>query len=427
MLSILRTFGRVLWRHWPALLAWALIGELGSYAAIEISGFVGAYTSVGGLLLLPLAVLVRLVSFVAMFLVIRDALQNLQALAPMPASPAERRRTFVDALLLSILPFFAVYAAWGMLRDDVTAYSERALEVRQGLRFESILNGSTLVEDAVTNVVFSPLAVSIVLVAFSARWLVKRFAERLPKIAAVISVYLEAAWVFFTAFFVSNAIGSVTGWIDSRVATQWLADARQWFSDQLVPVAWIWDFVEWSLGAIGGVILEPLAWLAIAGVIYGQAIAPERLRVKFRSVETAKGRYERVPAVVRARIDDVADDFIGRFRPIGRSLLLMVRSGPLLLAGFVFAHAVLIFVENSVKPAIVLLFGPQDLYTFWIVADTLIFTLAALLMEPLRVVVVAVFYDATLGGLRRSVGAEAARADAAAQPPTVTGLATDRP
>src|SRR5690348_15733332 len=105
MIAVLRVGGQLLWRHWPALLALYLAGTLGRYVAIEVAGFVGAYSAIAGALLFPLAILSRLVALVAMLLVLRDGMVQLGVLAPVPADRATRRRAFVDALLAGILPF----------------------------------------------------------------------------------------------------------------------------------------------------------------------------------------------------------------------------------------------------------------------------------------------------------------------------------
>lgn len=141
MLPILTTAGRVLWRHWPALMAWYLAGILVHYVITQVAGFIGASSATLGFLVLPIAILARLVSLVAMFLVLRDGLRNLQEVAPLPEPVAERRRTFLTALLAGILPFFAVYWAQGLLSEDVRAYSLRALEVRSGIIATSIFDG----------------------------------------------------------------------------------------------------------------------------------------------------------------------------------------------------------------------------------------------------------------------------------------------
>ena len=62
MLPILTTAGRVLWRHWPALMAWYLAGILVHYVITQVAGFIGASSATLGFLVLPIAILARLVS-----------------------------------------------------------------------------------------------------------------------------------------------------------------------------------------------------------------------------------------------------------------------------------------------------------------------------------------------------------------------------
>ena len=74
MIAILSGAGRQLLAHWPAIMAWFLAGTLANWAMIQLAAWVGAYSALGGALLLPLAILARLVSYVAMFLVVRDGM-----------------------------------------------------------------------------------------------------------------------------------------------------------------------------------------------------------------------------------------------------------------------------------------------------------------------------------------------------------------
>ena len=124
---MLTTIGRVLRDHWPALLAWYVAGTLGHYWAIELAGVVGAYTDVGGVLLQPFAPLAKLISYVAMLLVVRDGLRHLGVLAPRPDDPRERRRDFGRALLGGIVPFVAFYTAYSYLAEDFKAVVLRTL------------------------------------------------------------------------------------------------------------------------------------------------------------------------------------------------------------------------------------------------------------------------------------------------------------
>jgi hypothetical protein len=396
---------RLLLAHWPALLAWFLGGILARYLVIELAGFAGAYSAIGGVLLLPLAILARLVSFVAMFLVLRDGMRRLGGIAPLPADARSRRRSFVDAVLGGILPFFAFYAAWGFLRDDWFAYLARALEVRTGNNAAAIFSGEAVPESgAVGELAFEPLTIALIVLAFAGRWAWNRYRTRLPKWSAIGAAYLEAVWVFLTVLLISQALGWVSAWVASRQAIVWLADAREWVSAQLVPVAWVWEGVEWLLGEAGGIILLPIAWLTIAGVVYGQAVAPEPPRLGGATVDRARQRFSALPQALRRRLADLWWEIAARFRPIGRAIVLMWRAGPMLIGGYILLYTVVLGLEQLLRVAVTRLVGPQDVFTFWAVADTAILLVVPLVMEPIRVSLVASAYDATLARLAPAAG-----------------------
>lgn len=418
MLDVLRTAGRLLWRHWPALLAWYAAGVLGRYVVIEAAGFVGAYNAVAGSLLLPLAILSRLVALVAMLLVVRDGMRQLDAISPLPEDAATRRRQFADALLAGILPFFAFYAAWGLLREDAAAYSARALEVSAGLNFTAIVDKTDPAGDGLAGALtLTPLTFAILVVAFALRWVLKRYRERLPRWFGVIAVYLEAVWVYFAALVLSVAIEAVTGWVQTRQAMVWLDDLRATVSAAFAPLAWIWEGVEWLLGEAGGIILLPLAWLAIAGVVYGQAVAPEPVPTDALGGEVAarvRSRYRTLPARLRARLRDIWADIASRFTPIGEAIVLMWRAGPVLIGGFVLLYTVLLAVQGWAEWGLLRLIGPHDLNDFWLVFDQAIFLVVPVLIEPIRIALVAGGYDAVIGRLVLRRAAAAAPSSAVA-------------
>jgi hypothetical protein len=398
MLTILASTGRVLLRHWPALLAWFLAGRIVHYVGIEIAGYVGAWTSTVGFLILPLAILARLISFVAMFLVLRDGLRELQAIAPLPQAGAERRRTFLTTLLASILPFFAIYAAWGMLRDDVTAYSARALEVNSGILLQSIVDQTDAPEREIAlNLSFNVWTVSIIVLAYAGRWAWKKWAARLPKAVSLVAVYLEAVWVCFSLFLIRDGISAFTGWVDTRVGVQWIGAVRAWFDEKLLPVAWVWDGIEWFVGEVAGLIAEPLAWLAIAGVIYGQAIAVEKPWANHHLFARGRKRMNSIPGPIRRVLTEIGKDFAGRFTPIVNAFVLMWRAGPVRIATYVLLYTLVLALSASGLRLIALLIGPQDLFGFWSVADVALALLIAAIIEPVRVALVASAYDAALG------------------------------
>ncbi len=366
--------------------------------SIQLAGFVGAYSAIGGALLFPLAILARLVALVAMLLVLRDGMTQLGLLAPIPDERSARRRAFVDALLAGILPFVAFYAAWGYLRQDAVAYSTRLLEVNTDLIAASI--GSERAGDAAAGELsFGPVTIAIIVVAFVLRWLWKRYRDRLPKAVAAVAVYLEVLWVYLSATLIADALGVVDVWVQSRQAMVWLGDVREWVATQLVLVSWVWDAVEWALGEVGGIVLLPIAWLAIVGVIYGQAVAPQTARLGGTLVVRARSRFDTLPSRLRARLGDLWRDFISRFQPIGRALLLMWRAGPVLIGSYILLFTILLFVASILEWGITRVIGPQDIVGFWEINAPLAFLFIPLIIEPLRVVLVASAYDAVIGRL----------------------------
>ncbi|WP_343234176.1 hypothetical protein [Microbacterium salsuginis] len=412
MIAVLQVAGRLLWQHWPALLAWYLGAILARYAIIEIAGFVGAYNAVAGSLLLPLAILARLIALVAMFLVLRDGMRQLNAIAPLTTDPATRRREFLDALMTGILPFFAFYAAWGYLREDAVAYFARVLEVDTELGWQQLAAELAGEEGAATQVAgdgqvgeltITPITIAIVVIAFALRWLWKRHREKLPRWTGGFAAYLEALWVYYTVTVIGLALGVVTSWVGSRQAMVWLADFREAITAGFAPLAWIWEGVEWFLGEAGGIILLPVAWLTISGVVYGQAVAPRAVTTESLGGEVGRrirSRYRSLPQRLRARLADIWSDLVGRFTPIGRAFVLMWRAGPVLIGGFVLLYTLLLGLQGLLEWAIPRAFGPQDFEDFWIVNDQLIFLIAPLLIEPIRIALVAGGYDAVIGKLR---------------------------
>lgn len=400
MIALLTRTGRVLAAHWPALMAWFLAGILARYVFIEIAGFVGAYTAVGGMLILPLAVLARLVSFVAMFLVLRDGLTELEAIAPRPADAAARRTSFLDALLAGILPFFAFYAAWKLLNQDVIAYMSRGLEVQQGIILSTILTGEQFSgTGTIDDLTLGPITAVLIVVAFAGRMAYRKYRKRLPKVLGLVAVYLETVWVFLSVIVISQIIGGIDAWVQQRQAIVWLEDLRDGLAEHAAPLGILWDGIEWLLGEAGGIILLPVAWLTIAGVIYGQAVAAQAPRLTGRLVDRARTRYTRTPGWLRRRADDIGRELTGRFRPIWNALVLMWRAGPLLIAGYVLLYTLLLGLDSVLGVALTRVVGPHDINAFWAVFSPVIMLAVPLLIEPVRMALVAAAYDVTLRSL----------------------------
>lgn len=124
MRHLLRPFD-LWWRYFPQLAALYLLGWIGRKGAIELAAWVGWDNDVWASLIMPFAGLVRLGSYVAMFLVLRPAIPALAAL-PRRSAPS------VDVFANIIVPFFAIYLAWKLFAEDWLDFETAALNYRVG-------------------------------------------------------------------------------------------------------------------------------------------------------------------------------------------------------------------------------------------------------------------------------------------------------
>lgn len=419
---MLATVGRALAQHWPALVALHLAGILARYGLIELAGWVGSYSPLAGLLLMPLPVLVRAAAFVGMFLIVRESLRNLRSIAELPQTAAERRRSFLDALLAGLLPFIAVYHAAGETRDDWNAYTVRVLDLQSNRSAVAGFSGEPLPEHAqVYEIALDPLTISIVVFAILGRWAWGNWGKRLPKWLGIGAVYLEALWVYLSVTVLFEFFAGIRGWVDSRQALHWVEDARGWLEGSLAPVAWLWDGVDWVLGHAGAALGQPLAWLTIAGVLYGQAVAAKAPTVPERFAR-ARSRYAAMPDWVRKQAGSLWLQIVARFLTIWRAFVLMLRGGPLLIGLTALLYACVESLGGVLSWAIPRLHGPEDLLTYWALWDVVLLLPVALVVEVLRVAVVAGAYDATIGRLRQR---EAAAVDAAVTTDVTDAAARD--
>lgn len=374
MRSVLRTFGRILARHGVALMAWYLGGEAVHRLLIEVAGFVGGHTTLGGLLLLPLAVAARLVSYVAMYLTVR------------PSLPHSRRddaggiREFASATLAAILPFFAFYTAWGLLDADQLEFFRIASPIalaESGNEFEQIGDRGGLISVGV-------LPVTVLAVALAARLLFTRFAARLARWAVVIAAYTEVLWTFMLFTLVARWWNGLLAWVAEREIVAWLQGFGGWFAVNLEPVALFWEAVTWLVGIIVAALLVPAAWLTVAGVIFGTTF------------DSTPSFSRWGGGAVRGAALGVARTIVMRLEGLWAAVTVIWRGGPLLYGGFALAYAGWAFTEQTATRGVLRLIGGHEQW-YWAGVFPLVIVAVAAIAEPLRVAIVATAYDAVLG------------------------------
>ena len=413
MLSILGQTLRLAAARWPVLLAWYLAGWLGRYLAIELAATLGATNALLGLLVMPLAILARLASFIGMFLVLRDSMPAFSDLKRSGLDDVDRTQPrgaraaqVYDIFLVSIVPFFAFYAAWKFLGEDTVAYAISSLAKIDVFDEDYTPGGRVL------DVQVNWASITAIIVAFAARYLIKRYQAKLPKWTPIVSVYLEAVWVYLTVFLISTYFAQFDAWVANRAAMHWMADLRGSVGDVFAPIGVAWDAIAWGIGEAGALVLLPVAWLALAGIVYGRALTagPLGLRVPTnRYADRVRTRYARVPKAVSRRFMDVGAGFVGRWKPLANALTLVWRAGVVPMGIFVLAYTVIEASGAWLGFGATRLIGAHDLESWWMNVDgALIFGLDVLL-EPLRICLIAAGYDYCLRRLseRRDAAAVA--------------------
>ena len=417
MFSILALTLRLVAARWPVLLAWYLAGWLGRYLVIEVAATLGATNALLGLLVMPIAILARLASFIGMFLVLRESMPAFSELKESGLDDVDRttqrssRATQVyDIFLVSILPFFAFYAAWQFLGEDTLAYTVSALEKINFFDPNHRSGG------AVLDLQLNWASITAIILAFAGRYLIKRYQAKLPKWTPIVAVYLEAVWVYLSVLLVSTYLGEVNSWVSSRAAVEWAASVRAGITGVFAPVGWIWGGIEWAIAETGGLVLLPLSWLALAGIVYGRALAakPVTFRPRGRYVDSARTRFAALPTAVTRRFTDIGSDFAGRWRPLGNALVLIWRAGVLPMGVFVLAYTVLEAATSWGFLAGVQLIGAHDFNEWWRNFDQILGFGIDAIVEPLRICLIAAGYDFCLRKLEeRREAAAATPADSA--------------
>ncbi|MEW5811995.1 MAG: hypothetical protein AB1925_21425 [Actinomycetota bacterium] len=396
------------WRYWPQLAACYLLGLLGRRGAIELAAWAGYDNDLWAAVIMPLAGLARLGSYVAMFFVLRPAIPALAALPPRAA-----RR--VDIFATVIVPFFAIYLAWKMFAEDWIAFEDRALGYRIGEAMTTPggveLHPESLPVGTVTWVL---IAAALVL-----RYTLSRFKDHLPRWMIAIRVYVDALWVFLglslaasqeVTFFINPS-----GWLAQRRIVVWFNETRAELFSHFRPLEILWDTVTWLVGTVFGGATIPLLWLAVAAIVYGVTM-PEDWRSAARRVageradrlldraatrqKRVRARWSQLPDIRREEARDVLLSRLGNYRPITDSARLILHGGVVALALYVFGYLGLAWLDMAgsfYRPevragqlfrGVAWLLGPHPQAYWDAVRPTVVF-ISHVLIEPLRVCLIA--------------------------------------
>ncbi|MGU3501809.1 hypothetical protein [Mycobacterium sp. C31M] len=395
-------------RYFPQLVACYLLGYLGRIGAIEWAAWAGYDNYVWASLIMPLAGMARLGSYVAMFLVIRPGIPVLAGLARRPARQ-------IDIFATIIVPFFAIYLAWQMFREDWLSFEYRAMQYRAGAAMmspeASTLHPSMLPVGTVTLVIIG--------LALIARFALGRLKDRTPAWLLPVQVYLDTLWVFLVLTYSASQgltiLINPSAWIAERRIIVWFNDTRESLFSHVQFLQKMWDGLTWAISTVFGGAAVPLIWLAVACIVYGatakadwraeaQRIGGDRVdrwmqRSEARRTQLSTG-WKRVPGKVRTEVRDQLTGQIGKFKPITDSAHVIAAGGLLALSVYVLGYLGLAWLDMAgsfyraqLGPGYLFrgmawLMGPHDI-EFWFATWDLMALISHSIIEPLRICLVA--------------------------------------
>ncbi|HEY7054710.1 MAG TPA: hypothetical protein VH496_21615 [Mycobacterium sp.] len=422
MLTIVRRTASLWWQTWPWLVAIYLVGWLVRFWALQLAVHVGlAYGQLWGSLILPLAALTRLLTYLAMFMVIRSVASGLRDVV----AEKQRPRGVFDVVLSAILPFLVIYTAWRLILEDYFVYLTT-------VDYAAVNQGATSAELTGSNV---GIATWITIgITFAVRHVITRFRDRLPSPMLIIAAYLDVVWLYLALKASLNVLFGSPRWISERRVVVWLADLRD---DVLSHFGWLhalWSVTGGAVGLLVPALGLALAWLAIAGVVYGTPLPPTwaGARRAFlghrggaaaqaaveRGRDTLRPRWQRIPGGIRSRVTEFARGLLGRFAPIVDAARLILHGGAVPIAFFVVLYTALVVLapagayfdkdvtDGYLFRGLALLFGPHD-WWWWQTYEQTIRAGVGALVDPIRVALVAATYWYCVDRVRAQRDAEA--------------------
>lgn len=359
VVGILRTAGWLIGRHWPVFLTAALVGIAFRNGVIWLSVVVSAVVPWLAQMILILAPLGYLVPVVFMLRICAADLPGLKA-AVADGGDGDR---LIDVAVSVLVPFLAVYTSYNLLEND----RDRFINTAAADELFGSLGDSEGMDIVGRLQLGNPLwmIIAIVIVALIVRWLLGRV-ERVWRFVglAFLGAFIELFWTIYVSDQLQNGVATVVNWFADRAFVQAIVDGWRGFVDAIgwigVPIdaSVVWAFG--LFGAIGPVIVVPIAWLVVASVVLGHRLMPPSPQEHHLLSRVQRHVPESIRAVGASLLADLGRRWAALFGGIG----LVLRTGFVPILAFC-----VVFLIPNVVPTLVswcfrLVLGPRDVSTF---------------------------------------------------------------
>lgn len=363
--QLLSDAGRTLWRfviggarvlgaHWPELVGLFLVGWIGRMSFLWLATTVSDWSPTVAVLILPLAPFSTLLSFVLM---LRAMVPTLPAFSGMFERRTARERWTEDFAVAGkvLLPFLAIYASAGLLKQDATVFLlDSAADEALNTTIQDIDWGRADYAPGLTIVAF-------IVIALVARKVIALLGLVNRHLAwAGVAAYIEILWIMTLANALNSQLEEIAAWATTRKISapiihwweQLITTVREWsaLADALLSM------VVTVLGNLGAVVVVPVAWLAIGAAVYGHQLRSAELAVPGHEEMTK--RLKKIPNPVKRVAAQITEPIVTPVQSALGAMKKIAVAGILPMVMFCIVFLAAGIVENGVALLLRELIGP---------------------------------------------------------------------
>lgn len=412
------------WRRLlPLLLAIQVIGWVTFRAALISAIPLIPVSPWLGIAFLCLGIVAELAAAIVIMRMVGDDIGTGQIAVEM-SDETESSPGLTRILAITLLPMLAIYAAMGHVNEAAKELNAFSFAVYGQLGDNLLLATST-----VTNPNNLRTIIIILAVTFVMRRILDRLHEKLGWGFLGLSVTFTESF-FLVVFFLTAArlLGDLRLWFTDRAFFGWIATARDGLATSLQSLqidfpdflSWwtpLWEDSLWP--ALVKATTEPVVWLAVASLVFGSrvvsiaelwrkgqplsSVVPGARDLHISKRIAARRAEKRTPTRIGRAGEGIAGfleetflgDFQDKYLPTWQSIKLILRAGLPFLAAFYLAYNLLAIVHDVLPSLMAQVIGSHDA-EFWLVVLPVVELVADLLIEPLRLTLLAVAFHRAL-------------------------------
>lgn len=363
ILDALRTVGRVfvdgvrvLAAHWPQMVGLFLLGWTGRMAFLWLTTIVSNVSPTLAIFILPFAPLSTLLALVLMLRATAPTLPAFREVTESVTRPQRWRADFAVAAQV-LIPFLAVYATAGLLKEDAKTFLSDATAD------EALNAGIHTVDFGRGDYADGWALIALIVIALAARKVISllKLTDRHVAWSAV-AVYIEVLWMITLVNAFTNQLDELTEWVLSRrviagIVDWWTAiveTVRSWSAEATAVV----DAVTSFLGELGNLVIVPVAWLAIGAAVFGASLKSTDFKVETHDEVTE--RLKHIPQPVRRVANQVIEPITTPVSNTVTAIAKIASAGVLSMVLFCIVFYIATSLQSFTYMGVRQLIGPGD-------------------------------------------------------------------